>query len=92
MLRKELARYPIINEKVTADSIDYGSGKGWKMVGLADCLAVGAGYGPGRNGDNQGIISQYLFNLVKVVQDFGVRDSPGDLFGGLGFLVICFKS
>ena len=24
-----------------------------------------------------GIISQYLFNLVKVVHDFGVRDSPG---------------
>ena len=38
-------------------------------------------------------ISQYLFNLVKVVQDFGVRDrSRLDLFGGLGCLVICFKS
>ena len=34
MLRKELARYPIFSEKVTADSIDYGSGKRWKMVGL----------------------------------------------------------
>ena len=38
-------------------------------------------------------ISQYLFNLVKVVQDFGVRDrSRLDLFGRLGCLVICFKS
>ena len=38
-------------------------------------------------------ISQYLFNLVKVVQDSGVRDrSRLDLFGGLGCLVICFKS
>ena len=38
-------------------------------------------------------ISQYLFNLVTVVQDFGVRDrSRLDLFGGLGCLVICFRS
>ena len=48
MLRKELARHPITSEKMTADSIDYGSGKRWKMMGLVDCLAVGAGYGPGR--------------------------------------------
>ena len=41
MLRKELAMYPITSEKVTADSIDYGSGKGWKLVGLVGCLAVG---------------------------------------------------
>ena len=41
MLRKELARYPITSEKVTADSIDYGSGKGWKLVGLVGCLALG---------------------------------------------------
>ena len=38
-------------------------------------------------------ISQYLFNLVKVVQDSGVRDrSRLDLFWGLGCIVICFKS
>ena len=38
-------------------------------------------------------ISQYLFNLVKVVQDSGVRArSRLHLFGGLGCLVICFKS
>ena len=41
MLRKELARYPITNEKVTADSVGYSSGKGWKMVGLVGCLAMG---------------------------------------------------
>ena len=38
-------------------------------------------------------ISQYLFNLVKVVQDSGVGDrSRLDLFGGLGCLVFSFKS
>ena len=33
MLRKELARYPITSEKVAADSIDYGSGKGGRWWG-----------------------------------------------------------
>ena len=41
MLKKELARYPITNEKGTADSVGYSSGKGWKMVGLMGCLAIG---------------------------------------------------
>ena len=35
MLRRELARHSITNEKGNADSIVYSSGEGWRMVGLA---------------------------------------------------------
>ena len=38
MLRKELARYAIPSEKVTADSIDYGSGvEDGEVGGLSGC-------------------------------------------------------
>ena len=40
MLRRELARHSITNEKGIADSFVYSSGEGWRVVGLVGCLAV----------------------------------------------------
>ena len=42
-MRWELARYPINNECMTADSIGYSSGKGWKMVALVGRMAMDQG-------------------------------------------------